>query len=92
MSIVSICHIGRVLLLICTFSHISTRTFYFFKNCFFFQPCLENVFWGGSIQLLIYEDNVRFHAEGTGGKIPQENILISNFILTAVTNCETWDV
>lgn len=40
-----------------------------------------------SRQLLIYEDNVRFHAKGT-----QENILIRNFILTAVTNCVTWDV
>lgn len=45
-----------------------------------------------SRQLLIYEDNVRFHAEGFWGKIPQENILISNFISTAVTNCVTWDV
>lgn len=45
-----------------------------------------------SRQLLIYGDNVGFNAEGTGGEIPQENILISNFILTAVTNCETWDV
>lgn len=45
-----------------------------------------------SRQLLIYEDNVRFHAEGFGGKIPRENILISNFVLTAVTNCVTWDV